>query len=101
MEEVVVQEVMVVQDPVVVSGHQDCVMEEAAAQIVVSETQQVEVSVSQPSVGTSSRDIPIGLIKTIEEIKADNALVKEHLNKQDLMFQLILSILPPPPPQNP
>ena len=76
-------------------------MEEVATQIVVSETQQVEASVSQPSAGTSSQDIPNALRKTIEEIKVDNVLVKERLDKQDMMFQLILSRLPPPPPQNP
>lgn len=48
----VVEEV-VVQENGVVSRHQDCLMEEAAAQIVVFETQQVEASVSQPSAGTS------------------------------------------------
>ena len=64
-----IQEVMedvVVQDVVVISGHQDCIMEEASTQIVVFETQQVEAFVSQPSAGTSS---------------GDNALVKEHLDK--------------------
>lgn len=69
---------------------QDCAMEEVATQIIVS-----EVSSSQP--------IPVALLKTIEEIKADNTRVNERLDKHDLMFQLILSRLPPPlsPPQNP
>lgn len=61
-------------------------MEEAATQIVVSETQQVESSVSPPFVGTSSGDIPDAFRKTIKEIKTDNALVKECLDKQDMMF---------------
>lgn len=65
-------------------------MEDVSTQIVVS-----KASASQP--------IPIALLKTIEEIKADNARVNECLDKQDLMFQLILSRLspPPPPPHNP
>lgn len=98
VEEVVFQEEVVLQDVVVVSGHQDYVKDEAATQIVVSETQQVKVSVSQPSAGTSFGDIHVGLMKTVEEIKVDNALVKYRLDKQDLMSQLILSRLPPPPP---
>ena len=57
---------MVVQDPMVGSGQQDCIMEEAIAQIVVSETQQVGVYVSQSSVGTPYIEIPVGLLKTIE-----------------------------------
>lgn len=80
MEEVDVQEVVFVQDRVVVSGHRDYVMEEATAQMVIFETQQVGVFISQSSAGTSSRDIPIGLLKIIEEIKVDNALVKEGLD---------------------
>lgn len=35
------------------------------------------------------------------EIKDDNELVKERMDKQDMMLQLILSRLPLPPPQNP
>lgn len=76
-------------------------MEEDVAQIVVYEIQQVEASVLQQSAGTSFGDILDALQKTIEETKVDNALVKERLEKQDMMFQFILSILPPPPPQNP
>lgn len=75
VEEVVIQEDIAVQDVIVVSGHRDCIMEEVVARIVVSETQQVEVSISQPSTGTSSGDIPVGIIKTIVEINVDNALV--------------------------
>ena len=56
-------------------------MEEVVAQIVVSEIQQVKAYVSQKSTRTSSGDIPDVLRKIIEEIKADNALVKEHLDK--------------------
>lgn len=100
VEEVVVQEVAVIHDPMVVSSHQDCIMEEPASMTIVSKTQQVGVFVSQSYTGTSSGEISIKLIKTIEEIKADNAMVKEHLDKQDLMFQLILFRLPSPPPQN-
>lgn len=59
-------------------------MEEAPNQIIV-----YEASASQP--------IPISLPRTIEKIKDDNAKVNERLDKQDLMFQLILSRLPPPP----
>lgn len=80
----------VVQDAETNSGHQDCVMEEVIAQIVVS----------QQSVGTSSIFITDVLWKTIEEIKDDNALVNERLEKQDMVFKLILSRLLPPP-QNP
>lgn len=67
---------------------QYCAMEEVATQMVVS-----EASASQP--------IPISLLRTIKEIKADNAKVNEGLAMQDLMFQLILSRLPPPPPPPP
>ena len=56
-------------------------MEEVASQIVVSETQQVEASISQHSTVTSSGDIPDALQKTIKEIKVDNVLVKERLDK--------------------
>lgn len=52
---------MVVQDVVVDFEHQDCIMEKVAAQIVISETREVEASISQPYVGTSSRDIPDAL----------------------------------------
>lgn len=65
---------------------QECVMEETANHVVIS-----EASASQP--------ISITLLKTIEEIKADNARVNDCMDKQDLMFQLINSRLPPP--QNP
>lgn len=64
---------------------QDYAMEEASTQIVVS-----EASTSQP--------IHVALLKTAEEIKADNARVNERLDKQDIMFHLILSRIPPPPP---
>lgn len=46
-------------------GHQDHFMEEVVAKRVISETQQVEASVSQPYTGTSSQDIPNALRKTI------------------------------------
>lgn len=65
-------------------------MEEATSRVVVYETRQFEVFSSQP--------IPIVLLKTIEEIKADNARVNKRVDKPYLMFQLILSRLPPPPP---
>lgn len=94
-------EEVVVQEDEVVSGHQDRVMEEVVAQIFVSETRQLKASVSQPSAGTSSGDIPDALRRTIEEIKANNAVVKERLDKQDMMFQLILSRLPLTPPYSP
>lgn len=74
-------------EAIVASESQDCSMEETVSQLVVS-----EASASQP--------IPISLLRTIEETKADNAKVNECLDKQDLMFQLILSRIPPPP-QNP
>lgn len=69
---------------------QNSVMEETPNQIIVS-----EASISQP--------ILISLLRIIEQIKTDNAKVNERLDEQDLMFQLILSRLPPPPPhsQNP
>lgn len=99
----VIQEVNeeVVRDAEANSEYQDRVMEETDAQIVISETQQVEAFISQQSVGTSYGDILDALRKTIEEIKVDNALVKERIEKQDMMFQLILSRLPLPPHQNP
>lgn len=71
--------------------HQDSVMEKAPNQIVFS-----KASASQP--------IPDSLLRTIEQIKADNAKVNERMDKKDLIFQLILSRLPPtppPPPHNP
>lgn len=85
----VIQEVVqeVVQEVEVDFGHPECVMEEAAAQEVISKDQQTEFSLHQQSIGTSSGEIPDALQKTIEEIKADNALVKERLEKQDMMFQ--------------
>lgn len=46
MEEVVVKEAVVIQDLMIFSSHQDCVMEEAAAQMFVSKTQQVRIFVS-------------------------------------------------------
>lgn len=75
----------VIQD-VEVDGHQECVMEEADAQLVIyedqqSKDQQIEVSPLQHSIGTSFGDILDALRKTIEEIKVDNALVKERLDK--------------------
>lgn len=76
-------------------------MEEVVAHPIVYEDQQTEVSLHQKSVGTSSGEIHDALRKTIDEIKIDNALVKERLDKQEMMFQMILSRLPPPPPQNP
>ena len=76
-------------------------MEKAVAQPVVSEDQQIEVSLHQQFAGTSFGEIPDALQKTIEEIKVDNALVKERLDKQDMIFQLILFSLPSSPPQNP
>lgn len=62
-----VAEEVVVEEAEVVSGHQDCVMEEVAAQIVTSETQQIQAFISQPSVGTSFGDILDVLRMTIEE----------------------------------
>lgn len=67
---------------------EDTAMDESLNQIVVS-----EASASQP--------IPVFLLRTIEQIKDDNSKVNERLDKQDLMFQLILSRLPPPPPSSP
>lgn len=95
----VIQEV--VQEVEVDYGHPEFVMEEAAAQSVISDDQRIEVSLHQQSARTFSGEIPDALRKTIEEIKVDNALVKERLEKQDMMFLLILSRLPPPPTQNP
>lgn len=40
-----------------------------------------------------SRDIPDVLSKTIEGMKAENAMVKECLDMQGMMFQLIISRL--------
>lgn len=84
----VIQEVVqeVVQEAEVDYGNPECVMEEAAAQLVASENQQsedqeIEVSLHQQSVGTSSGEIPDALRKIIEEIKANNALVKERMDK--------------------
>lgn len=91
----VIQEVdeEVVQDVAVDSGHQNYIMEEVAAQIVVSETQQVEAFIPQQLAGTSYVDILDALQRTIEEIKVDNALVKERLDKQDMMFQFLCLLL--------
>lgn len=52
---------------------EDVATEETPNQIVVS-----EAFVSHP--------IPVSLMRTIEQIKADNVKVNERLNKQDLMF---------------
>lgn len=93
----------VVQEADIDSDHPECVMEDVVAQSVASEEQQIEVSNIQQSIGTSSRDISEVLLKTIEDMKVENALVKERLDRQEMIFQLILSRLPssPPPPQNP
>lgn len=90
----------VVQEAKKESGHPKYVMEEVVAYPFVSEDQQIEVYLPQQSARTSSGEIPDVLLKTIEKMKVDNALVKEHLDRQEMMFQLILSRLPPPPPQN-
>lgn len=82
-------------------GHPECVMEEVVAQPFVFEYHQIEVSQNQQLSRTSYGDIPDVLLKTIEEMKVENAIVKECLDMQEMMFQLILSRLPPPPPQNP
>lgn len=69
----------------------DSFMEEAPNQIVI-----LKASAFQP--------ILVSLLRIIEQIKADNANVNERLDKQDMMFQMILSRLhppPPPPPRNP
>lgn len=89
----VVQHLATAPEADVVFEPQDCVMEAVDAQVVISETHQFEASASQP--------IHVALMKTNEEIKADNVRVNEHLDKQNLMFQLILSRLPPPPPPAP
>lgn len=60
-------------------------MEKAPTHMVISEA-------------FASYPILNSLLRIIEHIKADNAKVNECLDKQDLMFQLILSRLPPPPP---
>lgn len=69
-----------------VDGHPECVMKEAVAQPIVSEDHQIEVSHNQRFVGTFSRDIPDVLLKTIEDIKDENALINEHLDRQEMMF---------------
>lgn len=61
-------------------------MEEVVSQIVFFEIHQVEASISQQSAGTSFGEILDALRKTIEEIKVDNVLAKEHLGKEDMMF---------------
>lgn len=92
----VIQEV--VQEAEVYYGHPEYAMEEVVAYPVVSEDQRIEVSLRQQSARTSFGEIPNVLLKTIEEMKADNALVKERLDRQEMMFQLILSRLLPLPP---
>lgn len=84
LETVTVQQAATAQEDDVVSEHQDCVMEEVVAQIVVSETHQIRASGSQPPAGFG--EIPIGLLKTIKEIKVDNVMVKERLDKHDIIF---------------
>lgn len=90
----------VVQEVEVDLGHPECVMEECVPQPVASEEQQIEVSNNQQYDVTSSRGIPEVLLKNIEDMKFENALVKERMDKQEMMFQLILSrlSLPPTPP---
>lgn len=66
-------------------------MEEAVVHLIVSEDQQIEVSLNQHSARTSSGEISYAFRKTIDEIIVDNTLVKEHLEKPEMMFQLILS----------
>lgn len=75
-------------EPATTFEPQDSVMEEAPTQMVVSEA-------------SASQIILVSLLRTIKQIKANNAKANEHLDKQDLMFQLILSRLPPPPPPPP
>lgn len=88
----IVQHIESAPEPTTASDPQDSIMEEAPTQMVVSKAY-------------SSQPILVSILRTIEQIKADNAKVNELLDKQDLMFQMILSRLPPlpppPPSQNP
>lgn len=76
-------------------------MEKAFSQLVAHEDHQIEVSQNQQFARTSSGNIPDVLLKTIEDMKSENALVKERFDMQEMMFQLILSRLTLPPPHNP
>ena len=53
---------------------------------VASEEHQIEVSHNQQSAWTSSWDISKVLLKTIEEMKVENSLVKERLDRREMMF---------------
>lgn len=83
------------------SGHPECVIEDVAAHPNAFEKQQIVVYDNHQSVVTSFGVISEVLLKTIADIQSESSLVKEHLDMQDMMFQLILSRLPPPPPYNP
>lgn len=99
------------------SGHPEVVMKDVSAHLdkgkqVVSEDQQqaqdsvleqqIVVFENQNAARTSSRIIPEEILKTLVEMKEESALVRQRLDGQDIMFEMILSILPPlPPPQNP
>ena len=64
--------------------------------------QQITVSENENDVGTSSRIIPKAIPKTLAEMKEESALLRQRLDKKDLLCEIILSRLPPPPPpQNP
>lgn len=87
----------VVQEAEEDSGHPEFVMEDVIAQLVASEEQQIMVSNNQQSVGTSSGVIFEVLMNIITDMQAESALVKERLDRQEMMFQLILSRLLPSP----
>lgn len=99
------------------SEHRDVVMEDTSAQLdkgkkIASEDQQkaqecepkqqIVVSENQNADRTSFGVIPEVILKTLTEMKEESALAKQHFDMQDLLFEMILSRLqPPPPPQNP
>lgn len=82
-------------------GHSEIVMEDVTAQPDASEEQQIVVSENQQSTRTSSGVISKVLLKIITNMQVENALIKERLDRQEMLFQLTLSRLLPPPPQNP
>lgn len=75
-------------------------MEDVAAQPDASKEQHIIIFDNQQSAKTSSVVIPEVLLKTIGDMQTECVIFKERMERKDMMFQLILSILPPPPPYN-
>lgn len=61
-------------------------LEDVVARLDASEEQQIAIFENQQSAGTTFGVISEVLLNTIADMQADNALVKECLEREEIMF---------------